>query len=239
MKQTPLIWLILASLSVHMLVFAVFAFAYQGSDRDVPAMKTPRYIEAKLVTLERKAKPVKAKTPQKVDLTKRKKVEQNVAPKNQQPKREAPKKPEPKPEEKVDTSKQAEELKRKQRLQQLQAEMEMALSEEEAVIAEDEFEIAAQSYIDVISQRIEQNWSRPPSARNGMRCVLLIQLVPTGRVVSVSIVESSGNSAFDRSAEQAVKKVDRFPEVQEMEAAVFERYYRRLKLVFNPQDLRQ
>lgn len=238
MKQTPLTWLIVVSLAVHFLLFGVFVFTYQGSSKDLPAVKTPRYIEAKLVSLERKAKPVQAKTPQKVDLTKRKKVEQNVTPKNQQPKKETPKK-KVEPEKKVDARKEAEELKRKQRMQQLQAEMEQALSEEEAVIAEDEFEIAAQSYIDVISQRIEQNWSRPPSARNGMRCVLLIQLVPTGRVVSVSIVESSGNSAFDRSAEQAVKKIDYFPEIQDMKPAVFERYYRRLKLVFNPQDLRQ
>src|SRR5690625_7468164 len=75
---------------------------------------------------------------------------------------------------------------------------------------------AVQSYVSLIAQRIEQNWSRPPSARVGMRVELMIQLVPTGQVVDVSVVESSGNAAFDRSAEQAVTRVGRFTEVQDM-----------------------
>lgn len=225
------------SLAIHLALIAVFAFGWK-SEPEIRSVKTPRYIEAKLVTVKRQAKKVAATAPAKVDLTKKKKVTETKKPKNQPPKKTpAEKKPPPK---KVDTKKEdADRQREKQRMQKLQQEMEKALKEEEAVLAEEEFEIAAQSYIDVISQRVEQNWSRPPSARNGMRCELLIQLVPTGRVVSVSIVKSSGNSAFDRSAERAVQKVEHFPEVKDMSSDVFERYYRRFKLVFNPQDLRQ
>jgi colicin import membrane protein len=71
-----------------------------------------------------------------------------------------------------------------------------------------------------------------------MKCELIIQLVPTGRVVNVTIASSSGNGAFDRSAEQAVLKAEQFRELQQLEPEVFERYFRELRIVFNPQDLR-
>lgn len=114
-----------------------------------------------------------------------------------------------------------------------------ALAAEQAALEDAAHATAAQSYMAAISQRIERNWSRPPSARNGMECELRIQLVPTGRVINVDVVRSSGNSQFDRSAVQAVNKAEQFPEVQEMDPAVFERYYRQLNLIFRPQDLRQ
>jgi colicin import membrane protein len=72
-----------------------------------------------------------------------------------------------------------------------------------------------------------------------MEVELLVQLVPTGQVISVSVVRSSGNSAFDRSAEQAVHKVGRFEKLKEIEnPRVFDKYFRRLTLVFRPDDLR-
>lgn len=120
-----------------------------------------------------------------------------------------------------------------------QERLERALAEEEEFFQAQQSEQMAQSYVDVMAERIENQWSRPPSARTGMRCVLAIQLVPTGQVVNVTVVESSGNAAFDRSAEQAVKRVDRFEEVQDMPSHVFESHFRQLRLVFNPEDLRQ
>ncbi|WP_341939558.1 energy transducer TonB [Marinimicrobium sp. C2-29] len=123
--------------------------------------------------------------------------------------------------------------------QERQERLERALAEEEEFFQAQQSERVAQSYVDVMAERIENQWSRPPSARTGMRCVLEIQLVPTGQVVNVTVVESSGNAAFDRSAEQAVKRVDRFEEVQDMPSQVFERHFRQLRLVFNPEDLRQ
>lgn len=120
-----------------------------------------------------------------------------------------------------------------------QERLERALAEEEEFFQAQQSEQVAQSYSAVMRERIEGQWSRPPSARTGMRCVLEIQLVPTGQVVNVTVVESSGSAAFDRSAEQAVKRVDRFEEVQDMPSQVFERHFRQLRLVFNPEDLRQ
>lgn len=142
-------------------------------------------------------------------------------------------------EEAAKRAKVEEEKKKLEQIRIQQEAFEQALSEEQNALAETEYATAAQSYIGAIRQRIEMNWSRPPSARKGMQCELLIRLVPTGRVVSVDIASSSGNDQFDRSAVQAVTKSEQFPEIKEMRPEVFERYYRELRLVFNPQDLRQ
>ena len=123
-------------------------------------------------------------------------------------------------------------LERRQRL------LDQELQKEAEFFEAQQAEQMAQSYVDVIARRIENKWSRPPSARTGMQVVLAIQLVPTGEVVNVTVLESSGNAAFDRSAEQAVKRVERFEEVQDMPPQVFERNFRQLRLVFKPEDLR-
>ena len=94
----------------------------------------------------------------------------------------------------------------------------------------------AQAYVAQIQRDIVQNWSRPPSARNGMQAVLRVFLVPTGEVVDAIVEESSGNDAFDRSAISAVNKADRF--IVPVESRQFERNFREITVLFRPDDLR-
>ncbi|MCY4531090.1 MAG: cell envelope integrity protein TolA [Gammaproteobacteria bacterium] len=94
----------------------------------------------------------------------------------------------------------------------------------------------AQAYSARLRYDIIQNWSRPPSARNGMQAVLRVFLVPTGEVTSVVVEESSGNDAFDQSALLAVRKAERF-EVP-ADSSQFERNFREFTVVFRPEDLR-
>ena len=101
--------------------------------------------------------------------------------------------------------------------------------------AADEEATIAQSYRYGIYKLVVANWSRPPSARNNMEAKMLVELVPTGDVVAVTLITSSGNGAFDRSAEAAVRKARRF-EVP-LESKLFERYFRRFTLLFKPEDL--
>ena len=68
--------------------------------------------------------------------------------------------------------------------------------------------------------------------------LLAVQLVPTGDVISVSVLRSSGNAAFDNSAVNAVKRANRFPELQNLPSAEFEKSFRRFQLLFRPEDLR-
>jgi TonB family protein len=89
-----------------------------------------------------------------------------------------------------------------------------------------------------IRASVISRWTRPPSARNGMVSILSIQLVPTGEVVGVGVVQSSGNTAFDRSAMTAVERAARFPEVTKLDNRTFEANFRRFQLIFKPEDLR-
>jgi colicin import membrane protein len=135
---------------------------------------------------------------------------------------------------------QQEEAQRRERLEALaESSFLDALESEASDMAESdaasEAEAAAQSYRYGIYQLVVANWSRPPSARNGMQAKLLVELVPIGDVVAVTVLESSGNGAFDRSAESAVRKARRFEVPKESE--IFERYFRRFTLLFRPEDL--
>jgi colicin import membrane protein len=89
----------------------------------------------------------------------------------------------------------------------------------------------------LISSRIEDNWSRPPNARRGMKVLLKIELSSSGQVLNVTVVEGSGNKAFDLAAEAAVRKVERFEEITQMKPEVFEKNFRQFSLLFNPEDL--
>jgi len=110
-------------------------------------------------------------------------------------------------------------------------------AEEQARAAATAGEMAA-SFANLIQKTVIGYWSRPPSARNGMEVLLQIQLIPTGEVVSVQVLESSGNAAFDRSAINAVDKAGAFPELRKLPAAEFEKSFRRFRLLFRPEDLR-
>jgi len=136
----------------------------------------------------------------------------------------------------VDAAKLAAERERQRRLDSLaSSSFNDALARETEVLSGDKDEQAAQTFAQGIYQLIVANWSRPPSARNGMEARLIVELVPTGDVVGVTLVASSGNESFDRSAEQAVRKVGKFDVPKD--PSVFEKYFRRFPVLFKPKDL--
>jgi len=118
----------------------------------------------------------------------------------------------------------------------MQKELNLAiLTEVDGIIAVTDDE-KAMAYVSQIQREIIQNWSRPPSARNGMEALLSVFLVPTGEVVNVTVEASSGNDAFDRSAVLAVRKTERF--VVPTDPRQFERNFRKFEVLFRPEDLR-
>ncbi len=129
--------------------------------------------------------------------------------------------------------------KREKLAERKRQELSQAKQAEERRIKAEQSEEASNSYLAVIRERIERKWNRPPSARNGMSCTLRIRLVPTGKVVDVDIIASSGSDEFDRAAEQAVRAVEKFDELRSMDPDLFEREFRELNLVFRPEDMRQ
>ena len=105
-----------------------------------------------------------------------------------------------------------------------------------AEAARTEFELV-QSATALIQQAVQETWSRPPSARNGMRAVLQIRMLPTGEVLDAIITQSSGDPAFDRSAENALYRAAPFRELQSLPISVFNANFRSLSLIFEPEDL--
>ena len=105
-----------------------------------------------------------------------------------------------------------------------------------AELASSEFEMV-QSGMAIIQQAVQSVWSRPPSARNGMRAILQIRMLPTGELIDAVITESSGDPAFDRSAENAVYSAAPFRELQALPSNVFNENFRSLSLIFQPEDL--
>jgi colicin import membrane protein len=242
---------IFCSLTLHGLLLAVVIIGWTPSKKEVQVR--PRYIQATLLQVK----------PPKAPVTKKQATKKQVKPKavdNKQKELAAKKRAAAK---KLEESKrltrlrkekkQKQELAKKERLRQerekaaeaLRRQQEQAFAEalddEEKYITAEQDEQLIGSYSAYIRDRIVNNWSRPPSARRGMEVVLSIQLVPTGRVIAVAVEKSSGNDAFDRSAEQAVYKVERFEKLQDLSQAsprVFEDTFRHFKLIFTPDDLR-
>lgn len=229
---------VLVSIAVHVLVVGALLVNWQPDTKRV--MMQPQFIEAKLVELAPKKKPVVKKpattkpAKPKVDL---------AAKKREADKRRAAEKKKAA----ALKAKKAQELKaqelEKQRLaeaerRRIEAEFAQTLADEQAQINAEEDDRIANSYRQLIQQRLSENWSRPPSARRDMETVIRIRLVPTGRVVGVTVLQSSGDVAFDRSVEQAAFKAEQFTELQQMAPELFERRFRQVDVAFSPQDLR-
>lgn len=109
-------------------------------------------------------------------------------------------------------------------------------TERQQAMADEVGDQVAGNYDDLIRQLVSQNWSRPPSARNGMSVVVQINMLPDGTITNAAVARSSGDGAFDSSAVTAVRNVGRIPEMSGMSPTDFNAY-RSFKMTFTPEDL--
>ena len=128
-----------------------------------------------------------------------------------------------------------EELERQQEAER-NRQLEENAAETQAEAARTEFELV-QSATAIIQQAVQQVWNRPPSARNGMRAILQIQMLPTGELLDVRITQTSGDAAFDRASENAVYSAAPFTELRDLPINIFNANFRTLWLIFQPEDL--
>lgn len=236
-------------------ILLIWLAADFGSSTHEPLVKKPKSIQAKLVQLKEKKtakKPVrkkikkpKKKKPNKKTVDKKKQQAKAKKLKKQRAAKLAKDKKKKDQALKEKMKKQALERKRleqqakDEQVQQRHEDDFMSDFAEDEQLAEDQADTdSAMSYMGVIQAAVEEKWSRPASARNGMQVTLAIQLFPTGAVNNVNVIASSGNDAFDRSAVAAVNRAERFPELAELKSHVFEKYYRSFSLLFKPEDLR-
>ena len=232
---------ILATLALHGLMIFMLTNNWDGLDdqRTIKPRVIPKVIHARLVDAselkpKKAAKPAAKPKPRVKPKPKpRAKPVQKTKPKPKaKPKPAPPKvveKVQPKPEPRL-TAAELAAIARSELSQAME-------TEEQQQVAMTSDDIAA-SYAALIQQTVVNYWSRPPSARNGMEVLLALQLIPTGEVVSVTVVKSSGNTAFDRSAINAVQKAGQFPELKNLPSREFEKTFRRFRLLFRPEDLR-
>ncbi len=87
-------------------------------------------------------------------------------------------------------------------------------------------------YMAKIQQTVEDSWLRPSTVGDGLKCTLRIRMAAGGNVIAAQVVQSSGNSAFDRSAEAAVRKADPLPVPS---GRLFEKF-RDINFVFAPRS---
>lgn len=226
---------LLLALAVHAAVVAVLWVNWTPTV-DTSRIIRPHIVKAELLVMKSKPKQAAKPQPQQAPPSKpAPKPVPRVEPKPA-PKPETVPKPAPRPDPAI--AKRAEDARRAQALERLSTSaFDDALAREAAELATEGSADVAQSYFDRMREDIIVNWSRPPSARNGMTLELLLELVPTGDLVSVSVTKSSGNEALDRSAVMAVQRVGKFEVPRE--SAVFERYFRRFPLPFLVEGLQR
>jgi len=244
-KMASYIIAILLSIALHLVVIVALLINWQPQSKKI--IVQPQYIQAQLVELAAKKKPSQKKQVKPaVDLQAKKRAMEKrraAEQKRAEQKRRALLK-EQQAQQKVEQErKERKAREEKQRLAEIErarreAEFAETLRQEQALLNAEEDKKVATSYLQLIQKRLSQHWSRPPSARRGMEALIELKLVPTGRIVGVKILQSSGDVAFNRAVEQAAFKAEQFEELQKMDARVFEQYFRSVKVVFSPEDLR-
>jgi colicin import membrane protein len=234
---------VLSSIGLHVLVVAAFLIDWPSENKDIVVQ--PQFIQAELIQLKPKEKPKKKASNSKAkDLAaKRREAERQRAEQQRREKQRIA----AQDAERLEKLRQQEQARQKREQKQRELAQERArkqaafdekLRQEQAAELAQQDKQSANSYLQLIQGRLSQNWSRPPSARLGMQTLIELRLVPAGRIVGVKILQSSGDIAFDRSVEQAAFKAAPFSELQSMEPRLFEQYFRVVKVLFNPEDLR-
>ncbi|MDH5738510.1 MAG: cell envelope integrity protein TolA, partial [Gammaproteobacteria bacterium] len=113
------------------------------------------------------------------------------------------------------------------------AEMRKRLEAEQKELAQEttkQQQTVINQYRALIEAKVRQNWIVPAGAKEGMSCELLVRLIPSGDVISVQLTKSSGDSVFDRSVENAIRKASPLP-VPSAETGLFD-VFRDLRFPF-------
>lgn len=88
-------------------------------------------------------------------------------------------------------------------------------------------------YIAQIRSKIQRNW-QPVVSDPGLKTELRLTLFPGGGVADVKVIKSSGNAAFDQSAQEAVRRSDPLPVPSGSDFDPFRSFI----LIFSPDRIR-
>jgi colicin import membrane protein len=90
---------------------------------------------------------------------------------------------------------------------------------------------ALNEYIARIQAKVRSNWILPADIQGNPEAIFDVVQLPTGEVLTIRLVKSSGNAAYDAAVERAILKSSPLPL-----PASRELFSRELKLTFRPQD---
>ena len=158
-----------------------------------------------------------------IELAERKRAQQEEQRKAEEARRKAEEEKRKKAEQEARRKKEEEERRKRAEEERRRREAQRRRREEELkslLAAEEEFlegerrrknQAELERYIERVRSRVESRWREPPNAREGMSTTVRIRLSPSGEVLVVKTVQSSGDAVFDRSVEAAVRKASPLP----------------------------
>ena len=90
--------------------------------------------------------------------------------------------------------------------------------------------------IALIQERINSIWKKPSLINKNIQAEFVINLAPSGEILSFNLISSSGEKVFDDSALAALSKIYFITEVIGLERKYFERNFRSFNLVFKSKN---
>ena len=220
------------AVAVHTIIVFLLAWNWDFEDLDRRIIR-PNTIQTSLIALQRERKPLK-----KVIVPSIKRIPQEIhSPARSEPQKLATKKNAvaPKFDLELERRKNEEAIRNERLMEMRQLAFDQAIDDESDHLIQQAASQEVMGYVDEIYSLLVTNWSRPPSARNGMSATIRVELFPNGELNTVSLVKSSGHDVFDRSALSAVRKARKFPVPND--TSLFERQFRSFTLLFEPEDL--
>ena len=104
--------------------------------------------------------------------------------------------------------------------------------EAEVEVSKEQQEIAM--YAQRIISTIEDAWMKPRNIPENLVANLRLKIRPSGRIIGVDLIKSSGNIRFDNSALQAVRRVEAFNFFNSIPKILFEKEFQVISISFNP-----
>ena len=104
----------------------------------------------------------------------------------------------------------------------------------------DKAEIASSSEKEInqissmIINMVESAWVKPKNIQDGLVCDLRLVVNRNGRIISVSLIKSSGNIRFDNSAMKAINRVESFNFYNKIPNNLYADNFKKIVITFNP-----
>ena len=104
--------------------------------------------------------------------------------------------------------------------------------EAEIEISKEQQEISM--YAQRIISTIEDAWMKPRNIPENLVANLRLKIRPSGRIIGIDLIKSSGNIRFDNSVLQAVRRVEVFNFFNSIPKTLFEKEFQVISISFNP-----